>query len=144
MQVMRAPVAKTERTRAKSADAIAIDDLVARLRAAIPARGRTEKRMFGGVGFMLDGNMVAGTFRNALLVRVGKERNAEALRRPGARPMEMRGRPLDGYVMVDRSSLNGKALADWIGLARAYVQTLPAKSAKAKPAKPKQQKGARA
>jgi len=122
---------KAERTRSKSvAEA---DDLVDRLRAAVPPRGRTEKRMFGGVGFMLDGNMIAGTFRNALLVRIGKERNAEALRRPGARPMEMRGRPLDGYVMVDRTVLDDKALAEWIALARAYVQTLPSKPAKPKP-----------
>jgi len=120
------------------------DDLVDRLRGAIPSRGRTEQRMFGGVGFMLDGNMIAGTFRNALLVRVGKERNAEALSRPGARPMEMRGRPLEGYVMVDRTVLDGKALAEWIALAHAYVRTLPSKPAKAKPAKPKQKKGARA
>ena len=130
---------KAERTRSKSvAEA---DDLVDRLRAAIPPRGRTEKRMFGGVGFMLDGNMIAGTFRNALLVRVGKERNAEALQQPGARPMEMRGRPLDGYVMVDRTVLNDKALAEWIALARAYVQTLPSKPAKPKPVKPKHGKG---
>jgi TfoX/Sxy family transcriptional regulator of competence genes len=135
-------MAKAERTRSKSvAEA---DDLVDRLRAAIPPRGRTEKRMFGGVGFMLDGNMIAGTFRNALLVRVGKERNAEALRRPGARPMEMRGRPLDGYVMVDRAVLNDTVLAEWIALARAHVRTLPPKPAKPKPAKPKQQKGVRA
>jgi TfoX/Sxy family transcriptional regulator of competence genes len=140
---------KAQRTRSKSAGAAEADDLVDRLRAAIPARGRTEKRMFGGVGFMLDGNMIAGTFRNALLVRVGKERNAEALRRPGARPMEMRGRPLDGYVMVDRTSLDDKAIAEWIVLARTYVQTLPSKPAKPKPAeprpaKPKQRKGVRA
>ena len=142
-------MANAEQTRSKSTSAAEADDLVDRLRAAIAARGRTEKRMFGGVGFMLDGNMIAGTFRNALLVRVGKERNAEALRRPGARPMEMRGRPLDGYVMVDRAVLDDKALADWIALASAYVQTLPSKpakpkSAKPKSAKPKQRKGARA
>jgi len=138
---------RAERTRSKSV--AQADDLVDRLRAAIPARGRTEKRMFGGVGFMLDGNMIAGTFRDALLVRVGKERNAEALRRPGARPMEMRGRPMDGYVMVDRTVLDDKALADWIALARAYVLSLPSKPARPKPAKPtsakpKQRKGARA
>lgn len=135
---------KAEPTRSRGAKAAEADDLVDRLRAAIPARGRTEKRMFGGVGFMLDGNMTAGTFRNALLVRVGKERNAEALRRPGARPMEMRGRPLDGYVMVDRAALDDKALVSWIALARAYVRTLPSKPANAKPARTKQRKGVRA
>jgi TfoX/Sxy family transcriptional regulator of competence genes len=88
--------------------------------------------MFGGVGFMLNGNMIAGTFRDTLLVRVGKDRDAEALKRPGARPMEMRGRPLAGYVMVDPAHLDDVALKDWIGLALSYVRTLPAKAAKSK------------
>lgn len=88
--------------------------------------------MFGGIGFMLDGHMVAGTFRNGLLVRVGKERNDEALRRPGARPMEMRARPLAGYVMVDPASLGDGALKEWIRLAMSHVRTLPPKPAKSK------------
>jgi len=93
--------------------------------------------MFGGVGFMLDGNMVAGTFRDALLVRVGKDRNAQALTRPGARAMEMRGRPVEGYVMVDQSSLDDAALAGWLRLALAYVRTLPPKPSKSKPGRKK-------
>ena len=93
--------------------------------------------MFGGVGFMLDGNMVAGTFRDALLVRVGKDRNAQALTRPGARPMEMRGRPLAGYIMVDQSSLDDPALKEWVGLALAYVRTLPPKPSESKPERKK-------
>jgi TfoX N-terminal domain len=55
------------------------DALVDRLRAALPAKGLSEQRMFGGTGFMLDGNMVAGTFRQGLLVRVGKDRHSGAL-----------------------------------------------------------------
>jgi len=88
--------------------------------------------MFGRVGFMLNGNMVAGTFRDALLVRVGKDRNAQALTRPGARAMEMRGRAVEGYVMVDQSILDDTTLKDWIGLALAYVRTLPPKPSKSK------------
>jgi len=93
--------------------------------------------MFGGVGFMLDGNMVAGTFRDALLVRVGKDRSAQALMRPGARPIEMRGRPLAGYIMVDQSSLDDAALKEWVGLALAHVRTLPPKPSKSKPERKK-------
>lgn len=61
-----------------------------------------------------------------------KERNEQALKRAGARPMEMRGRPLACYVMVDRSSLGDGAVAEWVHLAMSYVRTLPPKAAKSK------------
>lgn len=113
------------------------DDLVDRLRAALPGKGISEKKMFGGTGFMLDGNMVAGTFRGGLLMRVGKERHEEALTRPGAGPMLMRGRPIDGYVLVDGKSLAAAAVASWVQLALAFVRTLPPKSPKPKTARKK-------
>lgn len=126
-----------KQARSKTAVKSGGDTLADRIRAAIPAPGRSEKRMFGGTGFMLDGHMVAGTFRNELLVRVGKERNGEALRRSGARPMEMRGRPLAGYVMVDPASLDDGALKEWLRLAMSHVRTLPPKPAKSKPVRKK-------
>jgi len=67
-------------------------DLVSRIRAVLNGPDITEQRMFGGVCFMLNGNMVAGTLRNELLVRVGKDGNDAALARPHTHPMEM-GRP---------------------------------------------------
>jgi TfoX/Sxy family transcriptional regulator of competence genes len=88
--------------------------------------------MFGGTGFMLNGNMVAGTFRDGLLVRVGKERHAEALAKPGAGPMLMRGRPIEGYVLVDGKEIGAPAVRDWVQLALAYVKTLPPKPPKPK------------
>lgn len=103
-------------------------DLVTLLRSALPARGVSEKRMFGGTGFMLDGNMVAGTFRDGLLVRVGKERHQEALAKPGAGPMLMRGRPIEGYVLVEAASLDAAAVTKWVRLALAFVATLPPKA----------------
>lgn len=89
--------------------------------------------MFGGVGYMLNGNMVAGVFRGELLLRVGKERNGEALEKPGAHPMVMHGRSLTGYVMVNPDGLDQQALADWIDLALGHVRTLPPKAAKPNP-----------
>lgn len=112
-------------------------DLVALLRAALPARGVSETRMFGGTGFMLDGNMVAGTFRDGLLLRVGKERHAEALARPGAGPMLMRGRPIEGYVLVAGDSLDAAAVTTWVRLALAFVASLPPKAARPKSPKRK-------
>src|SRR5258708_2323173 len=106
-------------------------DLAARVRAALADAGRVrEVKMFGGIGVMLNGNMVAAASPRGLLVRVGKDRNDDALARPGARPITMRGRTIAGYVFVDPPTLGDAALADWLRLGLAHVRTLPAKPAK--------------
>jgi TfoX/Sxy family transcriptional regulator of competence genes len=103
-------------------------DLAANVRAALPDSGVVrEVKMFGGTGFMLDGNLVAAASKRGLLLRVGKDRQPAALARPGARPMEMRGRFMEGYVYVDPIVLDDAALRAWLRLALAFVQTLPAK-----------------
>jgi TfoX/Sxy family transcriptional regulator of competence genes len=113
-------------------------ELAASVRAALAGAGEIrEVRMFGGIGFMLSGNLVATASRRGLLFRVGKDRQAEALRQSGARPMEMRGRTMEGYVYVDPPALNKQAVQNWLRLAVAYVQTLPPKADR----KPNQRKG---
>jgi TfoX/Sxy family transcriptional regulator of competence genes len=108
------------------------DDLLDRVRAEMPKSGVREQRMFGGVCFMLDGNMVAGVSPRGLLVRVGTEGHEAALARGSARSL-MAGREMKGYVIVDPESLAGRpALRSWLDLAFAFVQTLPPKAAKAK------------
>ena len=93
------------------------ENLADRMRVVLAGTGAVrEVRMFGGLCFMLNGNMVAGTSRRGLLVRVGKDRHAEALARPGAKPMEMSGRPMEGYVFIDPPPPDERGLA---GLARA-------------------------
>ncbi len=62
--------------------------------------GLVEKKMFGGVGFMLHGNMAGGVHKDALIVRVGPERYDEAMKRPHTRPFDMTGRPMKGWVML--------------------------------------------
>ncbi len=106
----------------------ATDALIARVRAALPKKNVVEKRMFGGVGFMLNGNMVAGASKRGLLLRVGKDRYGWALQQPQAREMEMRGKPVEGYVRVDASALDEATLAGWIREAVAFVATLPKKA----------------
>jgi TfoX/Sxy family transcriptional regulator of competence genes len=109
-------------------------DLAASVRAALEdAGGLREVKMFGGIGFMLNGNLVAGASKRGLLVRVGKDRQQEALARSGARPMVMRGRTMDGYIYVDPPALNARAVRAWIRLAVAFVQTLPPKKSAARP-----------
>jgi TfoX/Sxy family transcriptional regulator of competence genes len=114
------------------------DDLVAQVRTALAGIATIrEVRMFGGIGFMLNGNMLAAASKRGLLLRVGKERQPDALSRPGARPMEMRGRVMEGYVYVDPPALTGDAMQKWLQLALAFVRTLPPKATGAKPARTK-------
>jgi TfoX-like protein len=97
----------------------------------------SEVKMFGGIGFMLNGNLLVGASKRGLLLRVGKERQSQALAQPGTRQMEMRGRLMDGYVYVD-PPIAPNTVRGWVDLARAFVGTLPPKrKAKRKPAKQK-------
>ena len=91
-----------------------------------------EVKMFGGIGFMLNGNLLVGASKRGLLLRVGKDRQSLALARPGTRQMKMRGRAMDGYVYVDPPIEPG-AVRGWVDMATAFVRTLPPKAkAKAK------------
>src|SRR6516164_5558875 len=86
-------------------------ELAASVRAALVGTGAIrEVKMFGGIGFMLNGNLVAAASRRGLLLRVGKEGQTETLAQPGARPMVMRGRTMEGYVYVDPPALNQRAV----------------------------------
>jgi hypothetical protein len=114
------------------------DPMLGRLRAALAPRPFTEQKMFGGTCFLVSGNMLVGTSKRGLLVRVGKEGHAAALARPHAKPMEMRGRPMEGYLHVAPAGTErDEDLRGWLALALAYVETLPAKAAKPAKAQPK-------
>jgi len=86
--------------------------------------------MFGGVCFLLRGNMLCGTGKTDFMFRVGKEQDAAAMSRKGARPMDITGRVMKGFVWVDPSSCDVRGLKRWIDLATAYVGKLPAKSSR--------------
>ena len=105
--------------------------LAARLRIALKGRRTvTEKRMFGGVCFLLRGNMLCGTGKADFMFRVGKDQDAEALSRKGARPMDITGKVMKGFVWVDPGACDARALRRWIELATGYVGKLPAKAGK--------------
>jgi TfoX/Sxy family transcriptional regulator of competence genes len=107
-----------------------VDELMLeRIRKALAPRAFTEQKMFGGVCFMTDGNMLAGISNRGLLVRVGKDAHAAAVAQPHARPMEMRGRPMEGYVFVDPAgTASEKELEAWLKRALKFVETLPPKT----------------
>jgi TfoX/Sxy family transcriptional regulator of competence genes len=109
----------------------ASDALAARLR---PVLARTklalvEKKMFGGSGFMLGGNMLIGTTaRGDLLVRVDPDRMDETLTKPGAYVMQMGSRTMTGFIAVGADALpDDRTIRGWIDYAQRYVETLPAK-----------------
>ena len=92
------------------------EKLAARLRRAVGRRrGVTEKKMFGGLAFLAGGRMFCGIVKDDLMVRVGPERHAEALRKPHVRPMDFTGRPMKGYVFVGPPGCRtDKAVAAWV------------------------------
>jgi TfoX/Sxy family transcriptional regulator of competence genes len=89
--------------------------------------GVTDKRMFGGIAFLTNGNMTVGVTGDDLMVRVGPDATDDALRQPGARLFDMTGRPMKGWVVVDGAVLDDDVLTDWIDRARQFVATLPPK-----------------
>lgn len=88
-----------------------------------------EKKMFGGLAFMVDGNMSCGVMNDGqLMVRVGPELHAGALQRPHAQPMDFTGRKMTGFVIVGEQGLvEDDMLRDWVQLSLQFVQSLPPK-----------------
>jgi hypothetical protein len=102
--------------------------LAGRLRKAFAGRRNiAEKKMYGGVCFLLRGNMLCGMGEDKCMFRVGTEQDAAALKRPGAKPMDITGRFMNGFVWVDPARCDSRALKRWIAMADAYVGALPAK-----------------
>ncbi|MBP8809137.1 MAG: TfoX/Sxy family protein [Kofleriaceae bacterium] len=108
---------------------MAYDERIAdRVRACLGAGGHEvlERKMFGGLCFMVRGHMCCGLTAEALMVRVGQDGYAAALDRPHARPMTFTGRPLGGFVYVDPPGYRTAAqLAAWIERGLAVVDGLP-------------------
>ncbi|MFF8968959.1 TfoX/Sxy family protein [Streptomyces sp. NPDC014995] len=87
-----------------------------------------EKRMFGGIAFLVRGNMAVGVTGDDLMVRVGPDATDAALSRPGTRVFAMTGRPMRGWVLVDGTALaEDDTLATWIDEGHAFAASLPAK-----------------
>ena len=102
-------------------------NLAKRIRAALgPRTDISERSMFGGLAFMLDGKMLCGVVHRDLMVRVGPEAYAQALARPHARPMDFTGRPLKGFLYVAPPGIRtARTLTSWIDRALAFVATAP-------------------
>jgi TfoX/Sxy family transcriptional regulator of competence genes len=106
------------------------EDLANRIRELMAGEpGVTEKRMFGGLAFLVAGNMsVAASGQGGLMVRVDPEETDALLAEPHARPLEMRGRPMDGWLRVDDDGVRTQhQLEPWVRRGVAYARSLPPK-----------------
>ena len=108
------------------------ESLADRIRELVSTRPvLSERRMFGGLAFMTAGNMLCGVVGDELMVRIGAEKYAECLSRPGARPMDFTGRPMTGMIYVNRQAVDTD-LSEWLDLAFEFAGSLPPKQAKTK------------
>jgi TfoX/Sxy family transcriptional regulator of competence genes len=106
------------------------EDLADRIRSLIAhERGVTEKRMFGGLAFLVNGNMsVSASGQGGLLVRVEPAETDRLAGRAHVDPFVMRGRPMDGWLRVDLDGVRTKRqLEPWVARGVAYARSLPAK-----------------
>ena len=108
------------------------EDLALRVQVALSGQdGVVEKRMFGGIAFMLKGNMCVGVTKDDLMVRVGPDGLDAALAQPHARPMDFTGRPMKGFVYVGPAGTEkDDPLNQWVQRGVAFAGTLPAKRVK--------------
>ena len=89
--------------------------------------GLTERKMFGGIAFMLNGNMCCGVTNDDLMVRVGADGLEDALDQPHARPMDFTGRPMKGFVFVDAGAVGDRVVRQWVQRGVIFAESLPAK-----------------
>lgn len=109
---------------------MAFDDRLAeRIRKQLgKRRGLTEKRMFGGLAFLLNGNMCCGVHGQEMIVRLDPEQTEQALSERHTRIFDLSGRPMKGWLLVEPKGITTEAaLAKWIQVGLEYASSLPAK-----------------
>jgi TfoX N-terminal domain len=109
---------------------VAYDDKLAqRIRTFLLGRlGLSEQKSFGGISFLLNGNMACGVIKEDLIVRVGPERHAELLTEPHARSFDFTGRPMKGWITVGPGgSTSDEDLSAWVQRGVEFAESLPPK-----------------
>ena len=105
------------------------EKLAERLRRMLKStRGVTEKKMFGGVGFLVNGNMACGVNKQDLIVRLSDDDFDQALKSPHVRVFDMTGRPMKGWILVSsQGAATDHALGVWVEKSLAFARSLPPK-----------------
>jgi hypothetical protein len=103
--------------------------LAERIRQGLARRKNIEeKKTFGGIGFLLNGNMLVGVWKDSLIARLGPEQGDEVLKEMHVREFDITGRPMKGWVLVEPEGIEGDDdLSGWIQRAMKFVGKLPAK-----------------
>jgi TfoX/Sxy family transcriptional regulator of competence genes len=106
------------------------ETLASRVREILRAvEGFSEKKMFGGICFLVHGNMCCGVLKQDLVLRIDPEYGADVLNRAHARPMDFTGRPMKGFVLVAPGALaSAQELRGWVSLALSFARKLPPKA----------------
>ena len=105
------------------------ENLAERIRDALASKKNIEeKKMFGGIGFLLNGNMLVGVWKDSLIVRLGPDEGDEAMLEPHVKAFDITGRAMKGWVLVGPEGVESDdLLKDWIQRAIKVVGKLPAK-----------------
>ncbi len=113
------------------------EQLAQRIRSFLARRQEMdERKMFGGVAFMLNGNMCCGVHNDDLIVRVTPEEYDAAVKRPHARAFDLTGKPMKGFILVSpKAYRSDETLKDWVAVGAKCARSLPAKTVKKKPRK---------
>jgi len=102
--------------------------LAERIRSQLDGIPFVERKMFGGVGFLLSGNMACGVNKNDLIVRVNPEKHSALLKKPHAKAFDMTGRPMKGWLVVEADGCKtDKQLSTWVKEGVEFALTLPVK-----------------
>ena len=101
--------------------------LESRIIHALSGLGATRKKMFGGTCHLINGNMVCGVYQDFLVLRLGEEQAAKALKKPHVLPFDVTGKPMKGWVLVKKNGFEGQLLDRWLEQARLFADSLPSK-----------------
>ena len=102
--------------------------LAERIRSELNGIPVVERKMFGGVGFLLNGNMACGVNKKNLIVRFAPEKHDSLLKKPHAKPFDLTGRPMKGWLLVEADGVKTeKQLSAWVKEGIEFASTLPAK-----------------
>lgn len=102
--------------------------LAERIRSQLNGTPVVEKKMFGGVGFLLNGNMACGVHKDGLLVRVDPEKHNVLLKKSHVHPFEMTGQPMKGWLLIEAEGVKTtRQLSTWIKEGVKFASTLSAK-----------------
>ena len=104
------------------------EKLAERIRAQLNETSFVEKKMFGGIGFLLNGNMACGVNKDNLIVRIDPEKQNTLLKKPHAKPFDLTGKPMKGWLVVEADGVKtDKQLSSWVKEGLEFALTLPPK-----------------